>query len=223
MIKIIEENSHFLVADKPAGVNIHVEDNKVGFIVLLKQQLKIDKLYPVHRLDKDTSGLLLVAKTLEAAGELSALFAQKKVEKIYLAISDKKPKKKQGWVKGDMAKARGGSYKLLRTIDNPAITYFTSTSLNIENTLIKTPKRLFLLKPLTGRSHQLRVTLKSLGASIVGDKRYGGALVGDADRMYLHAYQLSFTFQGREYAYDLLPEEGVLFQDKEFINSLKLL
>ena len=83
-----------------------------------------------------------------------------------------------------MGKARNGSYRLLRTLDNPAITRFWSrldTSFG---------ERLFLLKPHTGKTHQLRVAMKSLGAPIFGDTRYGG---DEADRTYLHAWALEFN------------------------------
>ncbi|KAL8218948.1 UNVERIFIED_CONTAM: hypothetical protein K2H54_000327 [Gekko kuhli] len=74
-------------------------------------------LYPVHRLDKMTSGLVLLARTTEANRALSMAFAAREVSKQYLALSDRKPKKKQGWVKGDMQKGRGGSWMLARSQD----------------------------------------------------------------------------------------------------------
>ena len=86
-------------------------------------------LYPVHRLDKVTSGLVLLARDTEANRELSMAFAERKVEKAYLAISDQKPLKKQGWVKGDMIKGRRGAWMLTRSQDNPAVTRFVSQPL----------------------------------------------------------------------------------------------
>jgi len=198
--EIIEDNSGFVIALKPEGVNIHFQDQQEGFVFLLSQHLGM-ALFPVHRLDKETSGLLLLAKSSQAASELSQQFAEGKVKKQYLALTSKKPKKKMGWVKGDMEKARNGSWKLTQGQENPASTYFESKGLG-------DGKRLFFLQPHTGKTHQLRVALKSLGSPILGDKRYGGEA---ADRMYLHAYSLGFNFQGRAHFFQCAPQSGDLF------------
>ena len=115
--------------------------------------------------------------------DVDALLANKKVTKTYIALSDKKPRKKQGRVKGDLEKGRGGSYHLKRTLENPSITDFQSRYLE------KFELREFELMPKTGKTHQLRVVMKSLGSPILGDKRYGGS---EASRMYLHASKLTF-------------------------------
>ncbi|MFL0797641.1 MAG: TIGR01621 family pseudouridine synthase [Cellvibrionaceae bacterium] len=192
---IIFQNNSFLVINKPAGISFQGEEN--SFLSQLKQQLQCE-LYPVHRLDKITSGITVVAKTPEANSELSQLFQAREVSKIYLALSDVKPKKKQGLVKGDLEKSRNGSWKLSRSVDNPSITQFFSFP-------AESGVRLCVLKPSTGKTHQLRVVMKSLGASILGDKRYGGS---DADRGYLHAYELAFKFRGEDFCWRALPEEG---------------
>jgi len=111
-------------------------------------------LYPVHRLDKATSGCLLLAKSKEAAAQISKAFASRHVAKYYIAVTDKKPSKKMGSVSGDMQRSRRSSWKLLRSQQNPAVTSFMQTSFALEGygTL-----RLFALKPHTGKTHQLRV------------------------------------------------------------------
>ncbi|WP_371188818.1 TIGR01621 family pseudouridine synthase [Thalassotalea maritima] len=186
-IKIVYDHADFLVINKDANVNFHDEgDVGSGVFTALKQQLNISELYPVHRLDKITSGILIFAKNIEAARLFGELFASHSIEKYYLAVSKHKPKKKQGLVQGDMAKSRRGSYKLLRSTDNPAKTRFFSYS--ISNGL-----RLFLLKPLTGRTHQIRVALNSLGSPIAGDPTYNGQ--DKCDRGYLHAYAIAFDYQ----------------------------
>ena len=181
-VEVIAQGHGWLALNKPAGASFHSEDGSQGFFAEAENDLK-QKLWPVHRLDKVTSGVLLVATDAETAAHLSNQFATRTTRKQYLAVSDQRPKKKQGWIKGDMTSARNGSYRLLRTSDNPAITHFIS-HFDEDSAL-----RLFLLKPHTGKTHQLRVAMKSLGSPILGDRRYGGT---DADRAYLHAWTLKF-------------------------------
>jgi tRNA pseudouridine32 synthase/23S rRNA pseudouridine746 synthase len=159
-------------------------------------------LWPVHRLDKLTSGLILFAKSAEAARYFGDAFSQHTINKYYLAISDKKPSKKQGWVKGAMEKGRGGSWRLSRTGELHATTQFFSYG--TEN-----GKRFFVLKPHSGRTHQLRVALKSLGSPILGDERYGGT---PSDRGYLHAWALDFIYQGQQQRIILPPSTGLAFE-----------
>ncbi|MBD3798071.1 MAG: RNA pseudouridine synthase [Campylobacterales bacterium] len=202
-MKSIFENENFTIITKPAGMNFHSED-EAGFVVIASKMLGC-KLYPVHRLDKMTSGLVILAKSPEIANEFLKLFETRSIEKYYLAISLRKPKKKMGKIVGDMAKSRRGSYKLLHTKQNPAITRFISTTLT-------TGQKLFLVKPYTGKTHQIRVALKSIGSPIAGDERY--AALEDAkklDRGYLHAFALKFTLKGKDFSFTLPPDEGELF------------
>ncbi|URQ88984.1 TIGR01621 family pseudouridine synthase [Pseudoalteromonas sp. SCSIO 43101] len=198
----------FHVFYKPAGVSFHSEEY-AGFVVLA-EQLVNEKLYPVHRLDKVTSGLIILARSKEAAAEFTALFSAHKVNKFYLALSDAKPKKKQGWIKGDMQKSRRGAFKLLKSQTNPAITRFYSKS-------IRAGLRAYLLKPFSGKTHQLRVAMKSLGAPILGDTLYAGS---KDERTNLHAYALQFSYkeQLKEYRcdYTLGAHLNEVFNSDEF-------
>lgn len=214
MLEIIHDNDEFLVFSKPAGLSFHSEEG-AGFVVKAEQQTGL-KLYSVHRLDKMTSGLLLLAKSSEVANKLTKLFETRKIQKFYLAISLRKPKKKQGWIKGDMGSARRGSYKFLKTNDSPAITQFHSTSL-------REGERLFLVKPHTGKTHQIRVALKSIGSPIAGDIRY--AATEDAkleERGYLHAYALSFIFDEKAYYFVSAPKSGERFLSEDCTQQLLL-
>ena len=209
---IIFDHPSFVIVSKPSGENFHSEE-EAGFVVRMSQLLEIP-LYSVHRLDKMTSGLLILAKTPEAAAEFTRMFENRKIEKYYLAISTRKPKKKQGWVKGDMAKARRGDYKLLTTMENPAVTQFVSASL-------RPNERAFLVKPHTGKTHQIRVALKAIGSPCAGDERYAAA--DDArkeDRGYLHAYALRFAFGGETFSFILPPDEGERFISAEMKERL---
>ena len=101
-LKSIIENSDFVIFNKPAGLNFHSEDDEAGFVVLATRQLNLPQLYSVHRLDKMTSGLIILAKSSEIANSFSKMFENRDIQKFYLAISLRKPKKKQGWIKADM-------------------------------------------------------------------------------------------------------------------------
>jgi len=194
---IVENHPEFIVVSKWHDACIHTEGDELGVIAQLKKDLQLLNIFPVHRLDKVTSGLLLCAKNKAAASELSQLFQGRKVEKYYLAVSDKKPKKKQGLISGDMEKARRGSWKLCHSNHNPAVTQFFSAALTCG-------QRLFLLKPSTGKTHQLRVALKSIGSPISGDRLYGHPLPRD-EGVCLHAYVLGFEYQGKQYRYQQAP------------------
>lgn len=196
VLKVQYTHDDFYIINKPAGLNFHSDDGP-GFVVMAEQQLK-QKLFAVHRLDKVTSGLIILARHKEAAAILTQLFTDHAINKFYLAVSDAKPKKKQGWIKGDMAKSRRGTFKLLSSQTNPAITRFYSFN-------FKSGFRAYILKPYSGKTHQLRVALKSLGAPILGDTPYGGSL---AERTYLHAFALDFLWAGQKIQHTLLPESG---------------
>ncbi|WP_028116584.1 TIGR01621 family pseudouridine synthase [Ferrimonas senticii] len=210
---LIADTADFVVIDKAAGVHFHSQDGSAGVVAQVEAALA-RKLYPVHRLDTPTSGLLLLANSSAAAAKLSQLFAEHKVEKRYLALSGHKPSKKQGTVEGAMAKARRSQWKLTRDKDNGhnnyAITQFVSAAL-------QPGIRAFLLRPLSGRTHQIRVALKSVAAPILGDSLYGGA---SADRTYLHAYQLTFELDGQQHQFTCPPILGEHYQSSELTAQL---
>ncbi len=198
---ILFENDSFIVVNKPNGVEFHGEK---GILNSLRVHYK--ELYGVHRLDKETSGIILFAKTKEIEKTLKALFQDKKVQKIYIGLSSSKPKKKMGTVKGDIEKSRNGSYKLSRTFKNPSYTKFLSYFDTKNN------HRLYIFAPKTGKTHQLRVVASSLGASILGDERYGGS---SSDRMYLHAYKIKFTLNSQEFEFIAANSDGIYFKQIE--------
>lgn len=216
MFKIITQTDDFVVIAKSAGVNFHDEEQVgSGLFSQVKQQMKkqfsVTELYPIHRLDKMTSGLVIFAKNLKSAQIFGKLFEEHNVEKYYLAISDKKPTKKQGLIKGDMAKSRRGMFKLLRTMDNPAITQFFSYP-------IANKQRLYLLRPHSGKTHQLRVALSSIGSPIIGDPLYNAN--STADRGYLHAYALRFSFLGIMYQFILPSDQGEYYLTQSIRDKL---
>ncbi|MDD2781043.1 TIGR01621 family pseudouridine synthase [Sulfuricurvum sp.] len=213
-MKILHDHPSFIIAHKSAGVNFHSE-GEAGFVVQVSEFLGIP-LFPVHRLDKMTSGLVILAKNSETAAQFGKMFENREVEKYYLAISMRKPKKKMGWIKGDMVSARRGDYKLLTTMENPAITQFISCAL-------RTHERFFLIKPHTGKTHQIRVALKSLGSPIAGDERYAQAdEARKEERGYLHAYALRFRLNDEAFEFVSPPDEGERFMSAECKTQLTI-
>lgn len=206
-LSIVFHHADFYLLNKPAGAPMHANQHELSVVHQLAAQTG-ETLYPVHRLDTPTSGALLIARNKAAAAALSQLFEQRQIIKQYIAIAAGKPSKKQGLISGDMDNVRRGNWRLLRSQNNPAQTRFTSHSL-------KPGYRYYLLQPLTGRTHQLRVALKSLGTPIVGDQRYAGEL---HDYLHLHAWQLQFSYHGEIFALSApIPSYG-LFRELPNIN-----
>mmetsp|Transcript_9534 Transcript_9534/g.24751 ORF Transcript_9534/g.24751 Transcript_9534/m.24751 type:complete len:219 (-) Transcript_9534:563-1219(-) len=173
--KLLLETKGLLFFDKPAGLSFHANEDEgdPGLMPLLRSmQSRGDldfggRIYAVHRLDRVTSGLMMIAKSEEAAREAGRLLRERTLHKYYVALSGRKPSKKMGRVTGDMARSRRGSWKLLRSTDRPAVTTFVSESLAgvliaggddapTQTTSTVPALRAFALKPLTGRTHQVR-------------------------------------------------------------------
>ena len=209
-LEIVYQTDDFIIIYKPCGLSVHKDQSEIGLTTLLAEQLDVPQVWLVHRLDKVTSGLLILALNAESAAEFFRLFSEHHVQKTYLALSNQKPKKKQGLIIGDMQKARNGAWKLCPSKENPAITRFESVS--CEPNL-----RLFILKPQTGKTHQLRVAMKSLGSPILGDALYGKN-TENIDRTYLHAARLQFEFKGK--AFDVFtPPKGGEWWHRDAVQS----
>lgn len=200
MLDVVYRCDDFWVVNKPAGMSFHGESEGLGVMQTLKHDYPDQVFYPVHRLDKITSGLLLVALNHKSAVLFGEMFEKHQVEKRYVALSDRKPKKKQGTVRGGMVPSRRGQWRLTKDNENLAVTQFFSAAFE--------GKRVFFLRPLTGKTHQIRVALKSVGSPILGDERYAGAA---ADRGYLHACSLAFTWHGEVQIFNHSPDVGECF------------
>jgi tRNA pseudouridine32 synthase/23S rRNA pseudouridine746 synthase len=201
--RLVADHADFLLIDKAPGISVHRDDAAVGLVERVAADSGYAQLYLVHRLDRLTSGLLLLAKSAGACAELARGFAERRVDKLYVALSDRRPGKKQGTIRGDMQRARNGAWRLTRSLEDPATTTFVSRS-------AKPGLRLFALHPATGKTHQLRVAMKSIGAPILGDTRYGGSA---ADRGYLHACALRFEYAGTTLQFVEPPRTGAEFND----------
>lgn len=205
MFDIVYTHPDFILINKHPDVSVHKDDGDTMLLAEVAKKSGDEQLYLIHRLDKMTSGLLLLGRNAASASELSQLFSAREVEKYYLAIGSKKPKKKQGLVSGDMERSRRSSWKLINSQRNPAITQFQS--------LAGEPgQRLFLCKPHTGKTHQIRVALKSIGSPILGDPIYNASSA--ADRGYLHAFAIRFVYQQQNYSFIVDPRNTPSLGDK---------
>lgn len=204
-IQVLLDHPDFIVINKPPHIAVQNEAAQQGILPIICEQLNVEKLWLVHRLDKVTSGILILAKTAKAAAIFGELFEQKQIEKYYLALATKKPKKKQGTIKGGMKKVRDGKWILDSTNNQQATTQFFSFS-------VAPSLRLYLVKPLTGKTHQIRVALKSLGAPILGDELYGGQV---SERTYLHAFAIKFMYQNTPMEILCPPTQGEHFTQVE--------
>jgi len=213
--EIVAEEPGFLVINKDPGLDFHDCAGQPGLCSRVRGWLG-QPVYAVHRLDKATSGVLLLAKSRDCAAALASLFRERSIEKYYIALSDLVPRKKQGVVQGDMVRSRRGSWKLIRSFTRPAKTRLLSWS-------VRPGLRLFVLKPLTGRTHQLRVAMKSLGAPILGDVLYHPIVPDWPDRMYLHAHTLRFSLGGKTFSYACAPTIGSMFLEERTMRVLESL
>ena len=94
-IQIIDIQENFVVAHKPPGISFHQEENQPGLFQVIQQKLNTEEIYPVHRLDKVTSGIVIFATNVKAASAFGTLFESKQIEKYYLALSSSKPSLKR--------------------------------------------------------------------------------------------------------------------------------
>ncbi len=194
-LPIIYEDNGVIVIDKPAGILTHSkgvfnpEATVASFIAPRLAEYSGERAGIVHRLDRGTSGVIICAKNQEAQKFLQKQFAQRRTKKTYITLVsgyvepaeaiidgpiERNPKKPQTFRVGANGKPATTNYKVL----------------DYSNDVTKVE-----LRPTTGRTHQLRVHMASIGHSIVGDTMYGGI---EASRMMLHAYQLEITLPSRQ-------------------------
>ncbi len=195
---VIFEDAHVLALNKPAGLSSQGGRGQVNTLdELLAAFAKSNGNRPrlVHRLDRDTSGVILTAKTKPAAAFLGKAMMARRFRKTYLAIvAPGPPAPASGTITAPLRRDEQGREAYMRVCepDHPD----AETAKTVYRTLASTPQAALLeLQPHTGRMHQLRVHLASIGRPIIGDVRYGGALMVDgepAPRLMLHAAALAF-------------------------------
>ena len=194
-LEILYEDEHILAVNKPPGMVVHPAPGHWSgtFVNALLAHCKLeegfDHLRPgiVHRLDKDTSGVLIAAKTTVAHQRLIELFSGRMMQKQYLAVCVGKPR--SGTVSAPIGRHPVHRKEMTVLPDGKeAISEIQVVACNEQLSLV-------LIKPKTGRTHQIRVHLKHLGAPVLGDELYGSSRANQshgAARQLLHAYRLSF-------------------------------
>ena len=197
---IIDNNDNFVVLNKTAGISVQggTKSKKNLIDIFTKSEIFRDtKPYSVHRLDKDTSGVFIMAKNRETAQLLTSLFRLRKVHKTYLALCNGELEKDSGLWNDELIRYENG-----KKIIEKAQTTFKVLDKNSNSSLVE-------MKPITGRKHQLRKQLFNIGHSIYGDKKYRSSLSerGINKDLMLHSYQIRFIMKNKKYTYRaLLPD-----------------
>lgn len=226
-INIVFQNQHFAILNKPANLAAHPSNNRNESITLVDWILaNIEHVSNigfdnrpgiVHRLDKDTTGLMIIPKNNCAHGYFTNLFKERKVEKTYLAIVHGHPDQ-TGEIDYDIARHPRDKIKM---------THVTSSNIARINGKSRNAKTMYevlqyfedcalvLAKPLTGRTHQIRVHFTAIGHPLLGDSVYGkkSKIIS---RHALHAYQLEFEFEGEKMKFEQEPP-------KDFIDAISFL
>jgi 23S rRNA pseudouridine955/2504/2580 synthase len=198
--QIIDNNENFIVLNKTSGISVQggTKSKKNLVDIFAKSEIfQGTKPYSVHRLDKDTSGVFIMAKTRESAQLLTSLFRLRKVHKTYLAICHGEVTTDAGEWNDDLIRYDGD-----KKIIEKAKTIFKVLDKNSEASLVE-------LKPITGRKHQLRKQLYALGQPIFGDIKYklSNSSRGLNKNLMLHSYQIKFIIDDIKHTYTaLLPD-----------------
>ena len=197
---IIDDNEDFIVLNKNAGISVQGGTKSKKNLVDIFAKSKIfqnTKPFSVHRLDKDTSGVFIIAKHRESAQLLTSLFRLRKVHKTYLAICHGEINKNSGVWDEDLIKFENN-----KPIKEKAKTIFNVLDKNSICSLVQ-------MKPITGRKHQLRKQLYAIGNPVYGDQKYKLNRSEKAinKNLMLHSYQIKFMINKKKFTYTaLLPD-----------------
>lgn len=192
-LRIVHLDDSLAVVDKPAGLVVHPAPSHSG-PTLVDELADIlggggDPERPgiVHRLDKGTSGLLVVARTDQAHAALQAQVQQRQVERIYLALAGGRIASRTGTIDAPIGRAQRQRHRMAVSgaASRQARTHFTVLELLPLETYLE-------VKLETGRTHQIRAHFAAIGHPLTGDATYGGARRYDLQRQFLHAHRLAF-------------------------------
>jgi 23S rRNA pseudouridine1911/1915/1917 synthase len=192
--RIAYEDEHLIVVDKPAGVVVHpARGHREGTLAqaLAGRAAGGEDAWRagiVHRLDRDTSGLLVVAKSDEVHRRLKAALAAREIRREYLALVEGRPPARSGTIEAPIGRDRRDRTRM--SVDSgadakPAITHFELERALPQATLLR-------VRLQTGRTHQIRVHLRAIGHPVCGDREYGHAGLYGLERQFLHAARLAF-------------------------------
>ena len=181
---ILYEDDNFLIIDKWSGIAVQGGSNIVISIDTIIKNIS-ENYNLVHRLDKETSGLMIIAKNLKYTRFFGQLFKSQKLKKTYLAICDGIPKLKESYI--DLNINSNTTEKIIKTK-----TFYKVLSYNDKTSLIK-------FEPKTGKKHQLRLVAKNLGCPIVGDLKYNLNQNNQRENLKLNAFMLEFNIEDNEF------------------------
>ena len=208
---IIENNDNFIVINKPSGIPVQSGTKSFKNIIDILKNTKYfehTKPFVVHRLDKETSGVMIVAKNREYAQLFTSLFRIRKIHKTYLAIT-------HGAVKKDISLLQDNltTYEKNKKVIQKAISHLKILKSNDEYSFLE-------LKPITGRKHQLRKQLYNIGNPIVGDDKYSFTETGKKLKLkniMLHAHKIKFMINDIKYNFEAkYGEEFETFIKRQF-------
>ncbi len=201
---IIFENNDFIVLNKWSQIATQGGSKIITSIDHIIKNINTQYRL-VHRLDKETSGLLLIAKNLNSAKKLSSLFKQKEITKFYIALCEGNPKNNYSQVKLEI---KNKKFKSENTLTNYKLINKNKSISSI------------LFNPQTGKTHQLRIVSKNLGCPIVGDNKYNIYSKYKKENLMLHAFALRFTVNTKKFEFiSKLPNYFLNFLKK---NNLKM-
>ena len=197
---IIDNNEDFIVLNKSSGISVQGGTKSKKNLIDIFSKSKIFegvKPFSVHRLDKETSGVFIMAKNRKSAQLLTSLFRLRKVHKTYLAICHGELEKNSGEWNDDLIR-----YDNKKKIIEKAKTIYKVLDKNSNSSLVE-------MKPITGRKHQLRKQLFNIGHPIYGDDKYKliDSIKKTNKNLMLHSYQIKFMIKNKKFTYKaLLPE-----------------
>ncbi len=197
---IIEDNENFIVVNKESGIAVQGGTKSKKNLIDIFSKSKIfndSKPYSVHRLDKDTSGVFIIAKNRETAKLLTTLFRLRKIHKTYLAICYGELDKNRGILDQDLVRYEGKK----KIIENSK-TLYKVIDKNSNCTLLE-------MNPVTGRKHQLRKQLSLIGHPVYGDDKYTFEknLKTKNKELMLHSYKIKFIINNNKYTFKaILPK-----------------
>ena len=209
----IENNDDFAIINKPAGISVQSGTKSLRNILDILRSTK-EFLgftpYSVHRLDKETTGLLIVAKNRKFAQHFTSLFRIRKIHKVYLGVVMGEMNKKKGIIRDDLI-----YHEDSKKITAKAITHFSVLDTNSNYSLIK-------LSPETGRKHQLRKHLLMAGHPILGDTKYriSNKYMSKNSNLMLHAYKIKFSINNIKYNFTAhLPDHFEKFIKEKYLKN----
>lgn len=198
---ILYEDTELIAVDKPIGV-ASIAERTAGVPNLLQQLCEQfgQKLYVVHRLDKEVSGAIIYARTADAHRRLNELFAGRMVQKTYMALVHGRPVPAAGDIERPIRECGSGRMAVDDRRGKPSLTLYKTLEHRQGISLLE-------INPHTGRRHQIRVHLYSIGHPIIGDLRYGDKnLQSSYPRLMLHCHRMVFPWHGALTITSPLPE-----------------